>query len=106
MRSLRDTFETFRSLGVVSSGREFGPAMMGCGESYLSSSIARNRRPSTESLLALIANVSEIIKVTNEEASRCKDKKLRDDYLEGALALKELQTETWEEIWGRVAARP
>jgi len=105
MRSLKDTFETFRSVGVVTSGRDFG-SIMGRGESYLSSSIARNRRPSTESLLALIANVGEIIKVTNEEASRCKDMAQRDEYLEGASTLKELEQETWTEIWGRVAARP
>jgi len=105
MRSLKDTFEIFRSVGVVNSGREFGP-LMGRGASYLSSSVARDRRPSTESLLAMIANVSEIIQATNEEASRCDDKHQRDEFLEGASLLKNLQTETWEEIWGRVAARP
>ena len=105
MRSLRDVYETFKDLGVVETGRDFG-ILVGRSESYLSSSISRHRRPSTESLLCLIASIADIIKSTNEEAFLCQNPSQRDEYLDGALVLKEIEEETWAEIWGRVAPLP
>ena len=101
MRELSEIYEEFYSLGIVTSGREFGE-WLSRSQSYLSSSKSRNRRISTEALLALAANVSEVIDSTNEAAAFCSDKRQIAEFEEGVKALKILENEAWSEIWRRV----
>lgn len=101
MRGLRDIYSELYSLGIVRNGRQFGE-WLNRGESYLSSSLSRNRRPSTEALLALVSNVSDAIDATNEELVVCTESSEIMEYKEGVEALKKLESETWSEIWKRV----
>ncbi|WP_141400492.1 DUF6626 family protein [Magnetospirillum sp. 15-1] len=101
MRKLEEIYEEFYSLGIVGSGREFGE-WLNRSQSYLSSSKSRNRRISTEALLALVSNVTEVIDSTNEAAVLCSDKRQIAEFEEGIKALKILENEAWTEIWRRV----
>ena len=102
MRKLEEVYEEFQSLGIVKSGREFGE-WLNRGQSYLSSSKSRNRRISTEALLALASNVTGVIDSTNEAAALCSDKSKIMEFQEGVKALKILENEVWSEIWLRVS---
>jgi hypothetical protein len=101
MRELSEIYEEFHLLGIVGSGREFGE-WLNRSQSYLSSSKSRNRRISTEALLSLVSNVTEVIDATNEAAVSCSDKTQIVEFQEGVKALKLLENEVWTEIWRRV----
>ncbi len=101
MRELSAIYEEFHSLGIVGSGREFGE-WLSRSPSYLSSSKSRNRRISTEALLALVSDVSEVIDATNEAAVICSDEIQIKELNDGVKALKILENEAWTEIWRRV----
>jgi hypothetical protein len=101
MRSIRKIYDEFNALGIVSTGKEFG-LVLGKSPSYLSSSVARSRRPSTEVLLGLILKIEEIIEATQEEMIRCEDKNQAKEYRDGISSLTQLENESWSEIWSRV----
>ncbi|WP_145980850.1 DUF6626 family protein [Magnetospirillum sp. ME-1] len=101
MRKLEEIYKEFHSLGIVTSVREFGE-WLNRSESYLSSSKSRGRRISTEALLALASNVSEVIDSTNEASVLCSDEIQIKELQEGVKALKILENEAWTEIWRRV----
>ncbi|CUW37522.1 protein of unknown function [Magnetospirillum sp. XM-1] len=101
MRKLEEIYKEIHLLGIVTSGREFGE-WLNRSESYLSSSKSRGRRISTEALLALVSNVSEVIDSTNEASVLCSDKSQIMEFQEGIKALKILENEAWTEIWRRV----
>jgi hypothetical protein len=101
MRKLEEIYEEFNLLGIVGSGQEFGE-WLNRSQSYLSSSKSRNRRISTEALLALVSNVTEVIDSTNEAAVLCSDETQIKEFREGVKALKVLENEAWTEIWSRV----
>ncbi|WP_145980941.1 DUF6626 family protein [Magnetospirillum sp. ME-1] len=101
MRKLEEIYKEFHSLGIVTSGRDFGE-WLNRSQSYLSSSKSRNRRISTEALLALVSNVTEVIDSTNEASVLCSDEIQIKELQEGVKALKILENEAWTEIWRRV----
>ncbi|WP_141400429.1 hypothetical protein [Magnetospirillum sp. 15-1] len=103
MFGLKDIYTQVKELGIVSNEREFG-GLMNRGQSYLSSSISRNRRPSTDALLALTRNIDEIIDTTKDEASRCINRNQVEEYEGGIDALEKLKADTWIEIWSRVSS--
>jgi hypothetical protein len=101
MIDISEIYGELYDLGVVASGRNFGQ-FMNKGESYFSSSISRNRQPSTEALLALVANITPVIEATEKTAENCEDAEEAEDYMEGAASLHKIYADVWGEIWRRV----
>ena len=104
MLSLKDIYDELNLLGVVKSGRSFGD-FANRGQSYLSSSLSRCRRPSAEVLLALIQNINDCLDATIEAAALSKSDEDRGEYEHGIEGLKVLETRIWGEIWQRAGSR-
>jgi hypothetical protein len=104
MLSLKDIYEELHSLGVVGSGRSFGN-FINRGQSYLSSSLSRHRRPSAEVLLALVQGINDCLDATIEAAALSKSDGDRSEYEHGIKGLKVLESRIWGEIWRRADGR-
>lgn len=100
MIGLKDIYDELNLLGAVTSGRNFGE-FAGRSQSYLSSSLSRCRRPSTEVLLVLIRSISDCLDATIEAAALCKNDHDRSEYDFGISGLRGLESKIWGEIWAR-----
>lgn len=83
MLDLRKLTEALQELGTAGSQRDVS-ALAGRKPSWLSSTIAHQRRPSTGSLVALLFNLKEIISETLKAADEAVDQEDHDGYLAGA----------------------
>lgn len=83
MLDLRQLTEALQELGTAGSQRDVS-ALAGRKPSWLSSTIAHQRRPSTGSLVALLFNLKEIISETIKASEESAYQEDRDGYLAGA----------------------
>lgn len=87
MLNLRKLSEDLQGLGAASSQRDVS-ILAGRKGSWLSSTVAHGRRPSTAALVALVFNLQEIIAETIKAANEAEDQGDRDAYLGGAADLQ------------------
>jgi hypothetical protein len=87
MLDLRKLSEDLHGLGTASSQRDVS-SLAGRKGSWLSSTVAHGRRPSTAALVALVFNLKEIIAETLKAADEAEDQDDRNAYLGGAADLQ------------------
>lgn len=83
MLNLRQLSVDLQELGTATSQRDVS-ALAGRRGSWLSATIAHQRRPSTASLVALLFNLRDIIRETLQAADEAVNQDDRDGYLAGA----------------------
>ena len=88
MRPLNDLFEECFALGLTTSQRDFGRRLWNRSENWFSSTVSRERRLSTESLLRFYFSLAS----------------MRLNGPDHADALDRLRSEIWQEIASRVRA--
>lgn len=87
MLNLQELAQKLQDLDVASSQRDVS-ALAGRKGSWLSSTVAHGRRPSTAALVALIFNLRDIITETVKAADEAEDQGDRDAYRGGAADLQ------------------
>lgn len=101
MLNLRQLAEDLQQLGTGSSQRDVS-ALAGRKPSWLSATIAHQRRPSTASLVALAFNLRDIIAETLTAAAEAVDQEDRDGYLAGAEDLQGWVRQIEDELGRRI----
>lgn len=100
MRSLSELYDECRDLGVVTSQKAFS-TLWGKQPSWFSSTQARQRVPTTESLVTFFIRLDKIAKVTQEELESTNDSEEHEALIEGLAEVSKMRREIWEEIVGR-----
>lgn len=109
MRSIERLYEECRELGMVSSQRAFS-GLWGKQPSWFSSSLARKRIPTVDSLVAFYIRLDKIAAATREERVATKDNEEIEALNGGLEEIENIRSELWAEIQKRsesiVADRP
>ncbi|WP_144243492.1 DUF6626 family protein [Azospirillum argentinense] len=92
MSVINDAFDSLKTVGCVSSQREFSTEWLGKRSSYFSSMVARRaaRRPSTDALLTLYSRLRQHVEDSGFQRAK----------------LERLAEQVWIEIMDRVPRAP
>jgi len=100
MRSLSEFYDECRDLGVVTSQKAFS-RLWGKQPSWFSSTQARRRVPTTESLVTFVLRLDKIAKATQEELQTANDMEEREALANGLVEVSKMRAEIWAEIVSR-----
>jgi hypothetical protein len=100
MRSLGEFYNECRELGVTSSQKAFS-RLWGKQPSWFSSTQARKRAPTTESLVTFLIRLDKIANATQAEIQMTTDMDEREALSEGLVEVSTMRAEIWEEIVAR-----
>lgn len=100
MRNLGQLYDECRDLGVINSQKAFS-VLCGKQPSWFSSTQARRRVPSTESLVTLFVRLGKVEEATEIELSETDTVEERDALAEGLVEVRKMRAEVWAEIVSR-----
>lgn len=100
MCNLSQLYDECRDLGVINSQKAFS-VLCGKQPSWFSSTQARRRVPSTESLVTLFVRLGKVEEATQEELLETGIKEECDALAEGLVEVRKMRAEVWAEIVSR-----
>lgn len=100
MCNLSQLYDECRDLGVINSQKAFS-VLCGKQPSWFSSTQARRRVPSTESLVTLFVRLGKVEEATKTELSETDIVEERDALAEGLVEVRKMLAEVWAEIVSR-----
>ena len=96
MASLQDLYQRMQKLGAVDSQREFSE-LWGKGDSWYSTSVARNRQPGLDALVRFHFAL-KALEQASRDAAQQSDDALAQKYINGAERVAEINALIWSEI--------
>lgn len=96
MSSLQELYQHMLKLNVVDSQREFS-ALWGKGDSWYSTSVARNRPPGLDALVRFHFSLNEL-EQSSRDAAQHSDEAMAQKYMKGAERVAEISALIWSEI--------
>lgn len=96
MSLLQELYQHMLKLNVVDSQREFS-ALWGKGDSWYSTSVARNRPPGLDALVRFHFSLKDLEQATRDALEQA-DEAMAQKYLKGAERVAEISALIWSEI--------
>lgn len=96
MSSLQELYQHTLKLNVVDSQREFS-ALWGKGDSWYSTSVARNRPPGLDALVRFHFSLKDLEQATRDALGQA-DEAMAQKYMKGAERVAEISALIWSEI--------
>lgn len=98
---LRKTIEELKDIDMCTSQRDAG-VLFGRTESWVSSTLSRNREVTVECWLKFVLSLEGAIECTLEGSKTEQDPVQKQAYSEGYVALNSLKERAWNHIWKRL----